>query len=116
VPGVIETIVKAISDDLVAELAAAGYPPLVDGKIVVGPAHLDEHSSPPRVVFVPVDNKLGPKNLKNPTGDAATDRAINAQRSLLSEWLTFEVHGGAPRCRPIRSAATTTPRARSISR
>lgn len=46
-------IVTAISADLVAKIAAAGLPPLVDGQIVIGRDKADEISAPPRVVFIP---------------------------------------------------------------
>ena len=49
----ISVLVSAISDDVVAALAAKGYPPLTDGKILLGEQHRYELSAPPRVIMTP---------------------------------------------------------------
>lgn len=82
-------VVTAISDELVALLASGGYTPLVDGRIVVGPQHIHEHSSPPRVVVVPSASTFGPVNAISPVPSASGTRAP-AQRSLMSEWVELE--------------------------
>lgn len=57
-------IITAVSDDVVAALAAAGYPPLTPdpsgnaGKILVGTAALYEAAAPPRIIFEPVGSKF----------------------------------------------------------
>ncbi len=63
--GALATIIGAVSDDVVAALAAGGYPALTRdasgnaGAILVGTAALYEASSPPRIIFEPVGFKLG---------------------------------------------------------
>lgn len=51
-PGIV-ALVSAISDEVVARLAAANYPPLTDGKILLGQQHVKAQSAPPRIIFVP---------------------------------------------------------------
>jgi hypothetical protein len=51
--GTLASVIVAISDEVVAQLAAGGYPPLVDGKIVVGTAAEFEELAPPRIIFDP---------------------------------------------------------------
>ena len=46
-------LISAISADVVARLAAANMQPLVDGAVLLGPQHVWENSSPPRIVFIP---------------------------------------------------------------
>lgn len=49
--GTLASIVAAISAEVVATLAAGGYPALVDGGIVVGTAAEFEQTSPQRIIF-----------------------------------------------------------------
>jgi hypothetical protein len=54
----ITQIVTAINEDVVAKLAAAGYPALTDGQILIGRQHIYEGSAPPRIVFIPLSSKF----------------------------------------------------------
>lgn len=92
-PG-IRAIVTAISNDLVAALAAANATPLVDGAILIGRQHIAEASSPPRVVFIPVSSTYGPPKPSSSWSNAAASeiRLQIQQRSILTETVTFEVH------------------------
>jgi hypothetical protein len=56
----ITRLVTSISDDVVAKIAAAGLPPLNDGKITIGNARKNETAYPPRVVFIPVSMRWAP--------------------------------------------------------
>ena len=93
----ITPIVSAISTDVVAALALAGYPALTDGAILVGRQHQFEQSAPPRILFVPVRSKFAAKDVYNRspvatmTPYSAEARQQIAQRSILTEMLTFEV-------------------------
>ena len=53
-------LITAISNDVVAKIAAAGLPPLVDGAIVIGRAKEGETSFPPRIVFTPLSFRWAP--------------------------------------------------------
>lgn len=63
--GRLKTIVGAISDDVVAALALAAYPPLCPapngdaGKILVGTAASYETYAAPRIIFEPMGWKVG---------------------------------------------------------
>lgn len=56
----IVAIVSAISDYVVAQMAAAGLPPLTDGAIALGSAKSNENSAPPRIIFIPTTTRYGP--------------------------------------------------------
>lgn len=62
--GALAVIIGAISDDVVAALAAASYPALTPdasgnaGRILIGPAALFEQSAPPRIIFEPSKSKF----------------------------------------------------------
>jgi hypothetical protein len=95
-PGII-AIVSAISDHVVAALAAAGYPSLVDGAILVGSEHKFEQSAPPRIIFTPKGSSFG---AKNPAGASvvASNQPYSTeafaqmqQRSIGTEIVTFGV-------------------------
>ena len=92
----IVNLVSAISSDVVAKLAAAGYPALVDGKILLGRYHLAEASAAPRILFVPVASKFGPKDPTSPNPTtvypSAEVRRERQQRAIASEIVQFEVH------------------------
>lgn len=87
-------LVDYLSTDVIARLAAAGYPPLVDGAILLGMQHVDEQSAPPRIVMVPAGSSYGPRDTySNPTPARAVERAAQiAQRSRLSDLQRWDVH------------------------
>lgn len=92
----ISGIVSALSTSVVAALAAAGYPPLTDGKILIGRQHIFEQSAPPRIVFVPVTSAWGPRAMYSRANINGANRAEvlaqTQQRSVLTETVHFEVH------------------------
>lgn len=90
-PAIVD-LVNAISDDVIAKLSGAGYPALVDGKILLGAQHLAESSAAPRIVFVPRGSKFGPRDNTSPNRNSADARLMRQQRSIGSELITFEVH------------------------
>ena len=92
----ISGIVNAISTSVVSALAAANYPALTDGQILIGRQHIFEQSAPPRVVFIPLTSTFGPRGMRsasnvatNPTNE---QMAQWKQRSIATETLRFEVH------------------------
>jgi hypothetical protein len=96
-PG-IGALVAAISADVVSRLAAAGYPALTDGSILIGRQHVDEESAPPRIVFVPSSSSF---TIGEPYGVfvGSTRQAPSPdmfrqwqQRPIHTERLRFEVH------------------------
>ena len=56
-------LLTAINADVIASLAAGGYPALVDGAILFGPARQFEQSAPPRIIIVPKDSEFGAPDL-----------------------------------------------------
>lgn len=72
-------IVSAISVDVVAKIAAAGLPPLVDGQIVVGRGKDEETTAPPRIVFIPVSFRFEARS--NPVNYAPLSRGTAAAGS-----------------------------------
>ncbi len=108
--GAIATIVAAISEDVVAALAAAGYPPLtpdasgVAGKILVGSAANYETTAPPRIIFEPKGSKFSAAQYSSASSslDTLERRNQNALRTIAAEDLNFIV-----RC--WGSAGTTDP-------
>lgn len=102
-PGTVP-LIKAISDDVVAKLAAQGKPLLTGGKILIGQQHVRAQSAPPRVVFVPTGSGWGPKSPASPSRVGTTptneQKAQWAARQLLTEIVHFRVHvwgAAAPR-------------------
>ena len=93
--GTLASIIDAISDHVVANLAAGGYPALVDGEIVVGTAAEYEQSAPPRIIF---DPSPGSKYVavEYYSGSAivdTTEREIQgAQRTIAGDNVSFLVH------------------------
>ena len=86
-------LISYLSTDVSARLAAAGYPPLVDGRILLGRQHVDEESAPPRIVFVPMSSSYGPKDaVSSPQRRPAENRAQIAQRSRMTDLQRFEIH------------------------
>lgn len=101
-PGIV-ALVSAISDDVVARLAA-GYPnpgvspalTLTAGKILLGRQHTIEGTYyPPRIVFVPRGSRFGPRDTYNRSNIATNPSAEMVaqweQRSIHSDILRFEV-------------------------
>lgn len=72
-------LVQAVSSDVVARLATAGLPPLVDGQVFIGPEHEWENSAPPRIVMVPTGSEFlarqdaprGGRDTRNPKAPGA---------------------------------------------
>jgi hypothetical protein len=94
--------VDLISADVVARLAAASFPALVDGGILIGDEYPAEQMAPPRVLFVPIGSSFPPKDTYAAN---ATDRlAEAASRSLITDAVMYEVHCWA--ARPIDSTDT----------
>lgn len=102
-PGIVQ-IVSAISTQVVAALAAASYAPLTDGKILLGRKYQSEETTPPRIIFIPMKSKFGPKSVSNASTIAgnqpysAEARAQIRQRAIATEFVNFEVRcwGVAP--------------------
>ena len=97
--GPVATIIRTISDEVVARLAAAGYPPLtpdadgVAGRILIGRAAQFEQAAPPRIIFVPMASKFTMRDIYSRTRprNSSERREENAQRAILQEAITFEV-------------------------
>ena len=97
----ISDLVKAVSDAVVARLAALPTPiTLTDGAILCSRKHVFEQSSPPRIVFIPtVDRSLwdffpyggqGPAPLQSRgTGEQQVQTLQPLQGT---KYITFEVH------------------------
>jgi hypothetical protein len=85
VPG-IPQLVTAISNDVVAKLAAAGYPPLIDGQIVLGRVHVAENTSAPRIVFVPKGSVFGPKDPASRSAISSSSAGFGVRRVELSSY------------------------------
>ncbi len=95
-PGIV-AIVSAISDHVVAALAAANYPALTDGAILIGSEHKFEQSAPPRIIFTPKGSSFGAKNpasasvvSANQPYSAEAFRQMQ-QRSIGTDLFTFGV-------------------------
>ena len=94
-------LVSAINTEVVARLAAAGYPALTQeidgsaGKILLGSSFPAEFSSPPRVVFVPQPSKLeGPtRSVMGRAGMPAPEQAaMLSTRAIARMWKSFKVY------------------------
>jgi hypothetical protein len=89
-------LIALVSANVVTGLAAAGYPALVDGAILIGGQHVYEHSSAPRIVFVPAASTFGVRDPASPSrvsgADIAEQQAQWLQHPIASEMITFEVH------------------------
>lgn len=92
-------IVSAVSDELVARLAAASYPALIGGKILLGRQKVAEFSSPPRVIMTPMGSEWEARGsytsqvMTNDVPPVYTDeaQAMRAQRDIIKEVMVFEV-------------------------
>lgn len=96
-PGVISTIVGAISTDVVSALTAAGYPPLSEGKILLGSQWRPTESAPPRIIFTPLRSSFGPR-APSSSSRAATNTPYSAEsllqiaeRTIGTDAVVFEV-------------------------
>src|SRR5260221_11083174 len=91
--GAIAQIMAAISDDVGASLGAAGFPPLVAGKILVGPASIFEQTSPSRIIFVPTGSTFSMRDIYNRSNAAGAEerKRQNAMRAIPQEAMRFEV-------------------------
>ncbi len=69
---------------------------LVDGQILVGRERETEHSSPPRIVFVPTNSQFGPRSPANRSrvgGQSAAEHLLQTRANpIKTEVKTFEVH------------------------
>lgn len=91
-------LITFISNEVVARLAAAGFPPLQRGAILLGEQHLGENDAPPKIVFVPHTCEYSSKDpsgalplLSNTPYDPERLAEIS-NRPILTEEFTFEVH------------------------
>ena len=97
--GTIATIIGAISDDVVASLAAAAYPPLTPdasgtpGAILVGTAAQFEQASPPRIIFEPLGSIFGAAEYSSASNNLHTDerKHQNALRTIATDTVEFRV-------------------------
>lgn len=91
--GPLAQIIKRIGDDVVERLAAAGYPPLVNGTIDVGRVEQFAQGSPPRIIFTPTASKFSMRDVFSSSYSAMSDerREQKVQRAIESEDFTFEV-------------------------
>jgi len=94
-PGIV-AVVSAISSSVVAGLAAAGYPALTDGAILLGRQYQYEGSAPPRIVFIPTSSDFSAKDVYARQGVPTAAQLTN--RSILSDVISFEVRcwGSSP--------------------
>lgn len=90
-------LVTAISNDVQARMAAANLPPLVAGKVEIGPQHRPqwEHGAPPRIVMVPMSTSWkvsnpGDRNITIPSN--AEHHKMLSARAIWQETKLFEVH------------------------
>lgn len=92
--GYLATIINEISNDVVAALAAASYPPLTDGAIVVGTAAEFEQGDAPRIIFDPTPgSKLHSPEYYSAEQDFLGERRVqNALRTIAGEDVMFAVH------------------------
>lgn len=92
--GYLATIISEISNDVVAALAAASYPPLTDGAIVVGTAAEFEQGDAPRIIFDPSPgSKFHSPEYYSADQDFTGERRVqNALRTIVGEDVMFAVH------------------------
>jgi len=91
-PGLVD-LVDLISDDVVTQLAASGYAPLVDGQILLGRQNQYEESAPPRIIFIPSTSAFTAKDVYDRSVAASDANRLAQQRnpSILTDSVTFEV-------------------------
>lgn len=107
-PG-IKALVAAISNEVVSQLATAGYPALTDGSILLGRQFQFEESAPPRIIFTPASSDFPMKDVYN-ASPSANGRAYTAEQlaqirnpAFRTDRITFEVRcwGVSPDQDPI---------------
>lgn len=98
-------VINALSDALVAGLAASNWPPLRDfpngttGRILIVDAHRLDQFMPPRVSMMPLRSKFGNRNntrgpvkvANNSSGYDAESKAAIANKAIHTDEATFEV-------------------------
>ncbi len=97
--GALSTIIAALSEDVVAKLAAAGYPALTPdasgnaGKILIGSAANYETTAPPRIIFEPKGSKFGTAEYASASAslDTLERRNQGALRTVAAEDIEFDV-------------------------
>jgi hypothetical protein len=97
--GAFATIIESISDDVIAALAAAGYPPLTPdasgnpGAILVGSEALFEMTAPPRIIFEPIASSFKTAEYGSASVTLATTERRNqkALRTVAAEDCQFTV-------------------------
>jgi hypothetical protein len=99
--GTLASVITAISDEVVAQLASGGYPALIDGKIVVGTAAEFEELAPPRIIFDPTPGfKFVTREYysASTTIDTPERKVEVAQRTIAGRNTGFTVHcwGSSP--------------------
>lgn len=109
--GALATIIAAISEDVVAALASASYPPLTPdasgnaGAILVGSAALYENSSPPRIIFEPKGSKFSAADYASASATLDTQERRNqgVLRTIAAEDVMFDVRcwGAAGTSNPV---------------
>jgi hypothetical protein len=92
--GLLSQIITAISDDVKASMATAGYPPLVDGKILVGTAAVHQQSAGPRIVFEPIGSAFSVRAPQSASAVLSTDERSKQHglRAIATEAIFFDVH------------------------
>jgi len=93
--GLLADIIGAISDDVVAELLAASYPALTDGKIVIGTAAEYENGAPPRIIFDPSPGSsfaIAEYSSASSTLDTVERRKQKVMRTIAAENVKMNVH------------------------
>lgn len=97
-PTYVTSLVSQISAAVVARLAAASYPPLVAGQILLGEQHLGENDAPPKIVLVPHSSRFSSKDITTATPlltatPYGPEKLIQiSSRPVLTDEFTFEVH------------------------
>lgn len=97
--GALATIIGALSDDVVAALASAGYPPLTPdqsgnaGAILVGTAANFEQTHAPRIIFEPTGSKFKSAEWSSASAELDTLERRNqkALRTIAAEDISFLV-------------------------
>jgi hypothetical protein len=83
----ISDIVKAVSDQVVAQLAALPTPiVLTDGQILCSRKHVFEQSSPNRIVFIPARSTFSARDVSS-----ASPVATSPTAEAKSEWLSRSI-------------------------
>ncbi len=91
--GSIADFMTALNADVVAALAAGGYPALTDGAILFGSARVAEHSRPPRIIVEPISCAYGAPDIYSRTQSTSSTerRKQNVMKAVASERFSFRV-------------------------